>query len=224
MSFQNKYLFKTTQKLFILSFFFSLIKCAEYTEESMKPSLVFGVGTGTFALIICLILGGLVCIFGLSTTNPGLFLLIGIALPCIVLLLLLVLPTKKKRSSLSSDKARSPFRIVRWVALFLFFVFLLIPLFPRLSIWMTQVIPQRVDSRAQKAYDMKYLRDIEEERKKEEENEEDDFVQNLNLNDNKIGSGIQFDLPAANVRNNENKKKYAALRRRRKPGRRCRRA
>ena len=58
---------------------------------------------------------------------------------------------------------------------------------------------------------MKYLRGIEEERKKEE----DDFVRNLNLNDNKAGSGIHFDLPVANVRNNENKKNNAALRRRR---------
>ena len=60
---------------------------------------------------------------------------------------------------------------------------------------------------------MKYLRDIEEERKKEEEREEEEIPQSLNLNDNR--TGLQFDLPAANVRNNENKKKYASLRRRR---------
>lgn len=213
MSFLNKKIYKTTQLLFIFSFLISLTKCAEYTEKSMRASLVFGIGVGTFVLIIFLILGGLICIFGLSTTNPGLFLFIGILLPCLILLILTVIPTKKEKTSAGYDKTRSPFRIVRWVALVLFIVFLLIPIFPLLSIWMTQVIPQRVDSRAQKEYDMKYLRDIEEERKKEEEREEEEIPQSLNLNDNR--TGLQFDLPAANVRNNENKKKYASLRRRR---------
>ena len=50
----------------------------------------------------------------INKTNPGLFLFVGIILPCIVLLLI-VIPTKKYRTD--GDKTRSPFRIVRWVFL-----------------------------------------------------------------------------------------------------------
>ena len=213
MSFPNKKLFKTIQLLF----FFSLLKLIQsrgYTEESMKADTSLGIGIGTLLLIIILIISGLLCIFGLSTTNPGLFLFLGIIIPAFFLFIFAIFPSKKTNDNSNSDEERNAYIIIRWVWFILFLLVLFIPILPLFSIWTTQVIPQRVDSRAQKLYDEKYLRNIEEEKKKEEEREEEEEdIQQLNLNDNRTGS--MFDLPAANVRNNENRRKYAALRRRR---------
>ena len=215
MSFPNKKLFKTIQFLFFF-FFFRLVNAAEYTKESLEADTAIGIGIGTLILIIVLVLSGLLCIFGLSTTNPGLFLFLGILIPAVILFFFTVLPSEKKDGSSSDDKERNGYIYIRWFWFVFFLVFVLFtPLLPLFSIWTTQVIPQRVDSRAQKEYDEKYLKRIEEERKKEEEakEEEDEERKYLNLNENRRES--VFNLPVANVRENENKKKYAALRRRR---------
>ena len=57
--------YKIVQFFFLLSCLINIVN-SEFTDESMKASLVFGLGIGTFVVIICIGIGIIVCLFGLA--------------------------------------------------------------------------------------------------------------------------------------------------------------
>ena len=65
--------------------------------------LVFGVGKGTFAVIIFVIIGTIMCLFKDCTNCPNFCIVLGILLPVLVFILIRSLPVK----SLESDKEQS---------------------------------------------------------------------------------------------------------------------
>jgi len=176
-NFLNKSISKTHSKfiqfLFIISCLLCLINCQE--NDSEKKGLIFDIGKGTFAIIIFIALGVLICIFGLAFSSPGIFVFIGILLPLIAFIFCIALPREDKNKQ-KENEIRNNYIIARWVYftfMLLFFLGLFVPAFFK---WNITVIPQRVNSNAMKdTYDEKYLEDLEKQKKRKYNLENDIF-------------------------------------------------
>lgn len=229
----SKNFFPIPKKFFLLTqfiFFLSFIKTVlnqnggQFSEESMKvPNTVFGIGPGTFAVIVAIIVGALICVLGLAFPSPGVFILIGIVVPLLVFILAWFLPTSDVESSSTDNKFENTkinyFIIARWFH-FLVMLLLTVGLFaPLILLFNISLIPQRVDSRAQKEYDEKYLKLMEEQRKRkyniEDENIDQDneklplVINRINNrpnirrnNDNNLGNLINSTNSIQNNNNN----------------------
>ena len=223
----KKNIFNFFQLIFILSFLFSLINCDDtYTKESMDSQLTGTIGIGVFFLILFLCISVLICIFGQSTSSPMLFILIGSLLSLLVFLILICVPveTDKEKDDTKNNK-KNYYIIARYIYFIIMLLLFLGIVGPFIILWTTIIIPERVDSRAQKVYeeklDEKYLSNLKEERKLMEENNEENNNQDLSLNNQlplprtfNSNTGHSSGLPALRRRNmNENN---PGLRRRRR--------
>ena len=215
----KKNIFNFFQLIFILSFLFSLINCEEdkYTKESMESKLTGTIGIGVLFLILFLCISVLICIFGQSTSSPMLFILIGSLLSLVVFLILIGVPveTDKEKDDTKNNK-KNYYIIARYIYFIIMLLLFLGIVGPFIILWTTIIIPERVDSRAQKVYeeklDEKYLSNLKEERKLMEENNEENNNQDLSLNNQlplprtfNSNTGHSSGLPALRRRNmNEN--------------------
>ena len=183
-----KNIFKTVQLLFFFSFLINLVKSDSkelYTEESMKANTYLGLGAGTLAVIIAIVLGMIIMILGLAFTSPGLFVFIGIVIPLIVLIFVAYCPrydnTKKDVNPWENQK-KNNYIVARWfhfLVMIILFFGLLAPAFAK---WNINIVPQRVDSSSQKDfYDEKYMEAIEKQKKRKYNMEETEVSLNQRL-------------------------------------------
>ena len=223
----HKFLFS----LYILSFFFCLIQATDYTEESMKHTDVGSVGAGVFAVIFALVVGVIVCIFGLSTVMPGVFIAIGVCLPTCIFLFFAFCPLKDdtmgdtQSEYYDKNTHKNRYIVWRWLYFSVMLACVLALLAPLCILWNVMVIPQRVDSRAQKAYDERYKelllkemekKEMEEKMKKEQENSAVHAANN-NVNNENNEMGLNnfntYQNPALNVPGKNEMTKKKLLRR-----------
>lgn len=188
ISIKNKSFLKL-QRILLFLFFISILSSfvlsqgSKFTEESMRVTPVLGIGSGTLAVIIAIALGVVICIFGLAFPFPGLFVFIGIVIPCIVFIFVIFCPRVEEQTIIEWQNQKvNSYIIARWfhfLIMLLMFLGLLAPLIIYLSI---VVIPQRVDSRAQLQYDEQYLNFMENEKMKQNRLMERDEPELLPLN------------------------------------------
>jgi len=223
----KKNFFNFFQFIFISSFLFSLIN-SSYTKNSMESdqTKITGVGTGVMALIIIMCISVLICIFGQSTASPMLFILIGFVLSLLTFIILISVPIKVNDGGDSSKNKKKNYYIIARYFYFIVMLLLFLGIVgPFIILWTKIIIPERVDSRAQKVYeeklDEKYLSSLKEERKLLDENNNEENNQDLSLNNQlplprtfNSNTGHSSGLPALRRRNmNENN---PGLRRRRR--------
>lgn len=214
--------------LYILSLLFCLIQSADFTKESMEHTDVAGVGAGVFAIIFALVVGVIVCIFGLSTVMPGVFIAIGVCLPTCIFLFFAFCPLKddsESSDSLYSDTNyhKNRYIVWRWLYFSVMLACVLALLAPLCILWNVMVIPQRVDSRAQKEYDERYKELLEKEMKKKEMEEkmkkeqENSAINAANVNNENNEQGLNnfntYQNPALNVPSKNETTKKKLLRR-----------
>ena len=212
--------------IFILSFLFSVINGQTYTNQSMEYSDVGGIGAGVFAIIVALVIGVIICIFGLSTVMPGVFFAIGVCLPTCIFLFFAFCPLKDPPgiNDITKNLNKNVYIVWRWLYFAVMLACLIAVFVPLCILWNVMVIPQRVDSRAQKEYDERYkellekemkMKDMEEKAKKEAE--ANALNNNNNNNVEPVASNFNtYQNPAINLpdQNEMNKKKL--LRRKKK--------
>lgn len=195
---------KYTQILFILSCLLYMIKSdGVYTEESMRvDNLVFGLGVGTFIVIVGIALGILVMVLGLAFPNPALFVVIGALIPVLLFLIVFSLPRQSDSKEVQDyeNDSKNYYMIARYIHFILMALLFLGLLGPAFMKWGITIIPQRVDSTSQRDfYDDKYLEKIEIQKKRKYNLEESEALLHdrlpLNLNRNKRNNF---------VRNNQN--------------------
>lgn len=200
MSISKKYQ-NFTQMIFLLTFLINLVNSQKYTKESMEVHPVLGLGAGTLAVIIAIVLGVIVMIFGLAFPSPGLFVFIGILIPLVVFIFVIVCPrqTEKQVESWENDH-KNYYIIARWLYFLLMIILFFGLLAPAFAKWNITIIPQRVDSSSQKDfYDEKYMEAIEKQKKRKYNMEETDYLlnQRLPLGINKRGLNLN-----RNIQNN----------------------
>lgn len=164
ISSKNTYLFNFLRLLFVISIIASTLCEGGFTEESMQVTPVLGLGSGTLAVIIAICIGVVLCVLGMAFPFPGLFIFIGIVIPCIVFIFVIFCPRIEEQAIIEWQNSKvNAFIIARWfhfLIMLLMFLGLAAPLVIYISI---EVIPQRVDSRAQTKYDQGYLSHMERE-------------------------------------------------------------
>jgi len=205
------------QFIFISSFLFSLINSA-YTTESMKSdqTKITGVGTGVMALIIIMCISVLICIFGQSTASPMLFILIGFMISLLTFIFLISIPIKVNDGDDKSKNRKKNYYIIARYFYFIVMLLLFLGIVgPFIILWTKIIIPERVDSRAQKVYeeklDEKYLSSLKEERKLLEENNNEGNENNQDLS---LSLNNQLPLPRTFNSNTGHSSGLPALRRR----------
>ena len=166
-----KNFFTITQFIFFICFILSTVN-ANNDEPKNHP---LGLGVGTFIIIIFIIVGAIICLVGLCFPNPGLFIFIGILLPVIVFGICLGITSDKEENGKKDDEPKNNFIVARWMHFLVMLLLVLGLFFPLLMLFNITLIPQRVDSRAQKEYDEKYLKLMEEQRKRKY-NVEDEII------------------------------------------------
>ena len=218
---------KILQILLILSILISVINCqstGEYDDKSMEASKVFGIGWGVFAVILAMIVGVIICIFGMATVFPGVFIAIGICLPTCIFLFFAFCPAKSS-SGASGDNtentAKNVYIVWRWLYFSVMLALVLALIAPMCMLWNIMIVPQRVDSRAQKAYDERYKEMLEEEIKKEKNIDEPSLpgveeLPGMNEGNNNNQFNTYSDPLAMNRPENENRRKFGALKRKKK--------
>ena len=200
---------KYIQIIFIISCLISLITCVS-EEEAKKQSRIYGgMGPGTLAVLIGIIVGIIICILGLAFPSPGLFVFIGVLIPVLIFIICISLPTKddEKTTRESENTHHDNYMVARWVyfvIMLLVFIGLIAPAFLKANI---TVIPQRLNSNTMKdTYDDKYLEDLEKQKKRKYnlENESIDEEEKLPLSSNKKKKNTFIRLDKDNE-NNVNK-------------------
>ena len=189
LNFISKKYSKFIQNIFILSCITSLINCAS-EEEAYEAHTIGGMGEGTFAVMIAILVGVLLCILGLAFSSPGIFVFLGILLPLIVFIICISLPIgndkEEKDESINEHYDYYIFaRYFYFIIMLIVFIGLLFGFFLK---WNITVIPQRVNSNTMKdTYDDKYLEDLEKQKKRKYnlENDSIDDEERLPLSSNK---------------------------------------
>ena len=137
------------------------------TPASLEYSGAFGLGWGVLAIIFTFILGVLCCIFGSATVFPGLFMTIGFCLPISMFIFMACVPLDQPGNlNLKDNDSVNSLIVVKWFYLVFIIIGLLVLSIPFMTIWSYMLIPQRVDSRAQREYYEKYEKLLVEERLK----------------------------------------------------------
>lgn len=177
---------------FLVLILINLIQCEEhYTEESMKiEDHGVAVGLGTLFVLLFSAIGIAICILGQATAMPGVFILIGILLPLLVFIICAFWPVE----SLGENKYKLPennFIVARWFYFSVMLAFFLGLIGPLFCLFTVTLIPQRVDSRAQKESEEKYKKMLERQAEKDKfgqvKPKQND--QALNLSDGHGGQG-----------------------------------
>jgi hypothetical protein len=127
---------------------------------------ILGIGWGIFAIIIAIIIGVFCCIFGLSTTSPGLFNILGFLLPIVTFVFMISVPVETPELNEKRNQPTNPYTVIRWLFFSLMIFALLIICIPMCSLWRTILIPQRVDSRAAREYHEKCEKFMNDERER----------------------------------------------------------
>ncbi len=127
---------------------------------------VLGIGWGIFAIIIAIIIGVFCCIFGLSTTHPVMFNVLGFLLPLITFIFMISVPVETVELNEKRNQPTNPFIVTRWLFFSLMIVSLCVIFIPICTLWRTMLIPQRVDSRAAREYHEKYEKFMNDERER----------------------------------------------------------
>lgn len=150
---QNKFI----NALLTLLVLFRIIKSAdEYTTESMEYKSVSGIGVGTFVLIGFIIIGILICIIGLGTPMPVIFVLIGTILPLLVFVILAFAPKKIDENKQNQpNQKKDTFMVARWFYFCIMLCLFIAMLFVYCQIWSITIIPPKVDSRSKESNDAK---------------------------------------------------------------------
>jgi ABC-type multidrug transport system fused ATPase/permease subunit len=148
---------------------------------------IFGVGWGIFAIVLAVIVGVLCCIFGLATVHPLVFYIIGFVVPILTFIFMIIVPlTQPGDQDLKDNTISNPFIVVKWLFFSVMLVALILVCIPICKIWTLMLIPQRVDSRAQRDYQDKYEKMINEEKEKlrkikeQTDKENEELRKNLN--------------------------------------------
>lgn len=142
-----------------------------YTEKSMEFSSAGGIGWGVVVCIISLIVGVLICIFGISTVIPGVFIAIGFCIPLFFFIFFSFCPMQDLSDNTKNRNNQNwnVFIVWRWLYFSVMLAMLLALFAPLWILWNVTIMPQRVDSRAQKKHDEEYHVFLKEEKRKEEE-------------------------------------------------------
>jgi len=136
------------------------------TSASLEYEGIFGIGWGVFAIILAIIAGLICCIFGMSTIYPGVFIAIGFCIPIVMFIFMAFSPLEQPGNlNLKDNTATNSYVAIKWFFFAIMLLSLLSVLFVFLSLWSSMLIPQRVDSRAQREYFEKYEKAMEEELK-----------------------------------------------------------
>ncbi len=192
LKFISKKYSKYVQLIFFLSCLISLINCASEEDEYKKSEahLIGGMGEGTFAVLIGIIIGVLLCIFGLAFSSPGIFVFIGILIPLLIFIICISLPIGDDKGEKDESKNEHfDYQVIsRYIYFLLMLIFFIGLLFPFFLKWNITVIPQRVNSNTMKdTFDDKYLEDLEKQKKRKYnlENESIDDDERLPLSSKK---------------------------------------
>lgn len=141
----------------------------QQTEQSLKYSGK-GIGAGVIACIIAFVVGVLICIFGISSVYPEIFIAIGFCIPIFFFIFFSFCPIQDLESDNleENNKHWNVFIIWRWLYFSVMLAMLLALFAPLWILWNVTIMPQRVDSRAQKKHDEEYQAFLKEEKRKEE--------------------------------------------------------
>lgn len=177
---------------------------------------ITGVGTGVMALIIIMCISVLICIFGQSTASPMLFILVGFMISLLTFIFLISIPIKANDGDDKSKNRKKNYYIIARYFYFIVMLLLFLGIVgPFIILWTKIIIPERVDSRAQKVYeeklDEKYLSSLKEERKLLEENNNEGNENNQDLS---LSLNNQLPLPRTFNSNTGHSSGLPALRRR----------
>lgn len=207
------------------------------TSESSKSEI----GSGVIVCIIAFVVGVLICIIGTSSVYPGVFIAIGFCIPIFFFIFFSFCPLQDLESdNLENNKHWNVFIIWRWLYFSVMLAMLLALFAPLWILWNVTIMPQRVDSRAQKKHDEEYQSFLKEEKRKEELKELQEHQQgnpqldihstlqlNNNNNNNMNGNNIKNEegylqqpiqanasiLPLPVSRNENDPKKFTTLKR-----------
>jgi hypothetical protein len=213
---------KLLQLIFIIALITSLpyATCANEDAEHLDYTYsdTLSIGVGTLCVILAGVLGLIVCIFGLATAIPEVFVIIGIIIPCFVLLICCVIPYDDGDDAMGTENKTTNTNIVaRWVYFTVMLLCTLALFAPMCILWNVMVVPQRVDSRAQKEYDEKYKLLLEEEMRKKEL-EKKQAENNVDVaNDERNGGVKTYQNPALNIPGNKHEEQKKKLVRRKLP-------
>jgi hypothetical protein len=139
---------------------------ASITSASLEYEGIFGIGWGVFAIILAIIAGLICCVFGISTVYPGVFIAIGFCIPFVMFIFMAFSPLEQPGNlNLKDNTATNSYVAVKWFFFTIMLLSLLSVLFVYLSLWRSMLIPQRVDSRAQREYFQKYEKAMEDQLK-----------------------------------------------------------
>ena len=211
---------KLLQLIFIIALITSLpsTTCADAEDDKDDDHLEYSysdtlpIGIGTLCVILAGVLGLIVCIFGLATAIPEVFVIIGIIIPLFVLLICCVIPYDDGDDAMGTEnKTTNKYIIARWVYFTVMLLCTLALFAPMCILWNVMVVPQRVDSRAQKEYDEKYKLLLEEEMRKKEL-EKKQAENNVDVaNDERNGGVKTYQNPALNIPGNKHEEQKKKL-------------
>jgi hypothetical protein len=169
------------KKVFIYILIASILIQISFTQETtstltvqgIEYSGILGLGWGVISIILTIIIGILCCVLGSGTVYPGLFVFLGFLLPLIMFIFMISVPLDQPGNiNLKDNPAVNSFIIVKWFFLSFIILGLVILAIPFCNLWNNMLIPQRVDSRAQREYYEKYEKLLKQERLKiDRENE-----------------------------------------------------
>ena len=170
----------------------------------MAVNTIFGIGWGTFFVIVGIALGVVVMIFGLAFPNPGLFVFIGLLIPTVIFVFVIACPKEGEKKEVQSweNDSKNYYIIARWAHFIVMLAFLGFLIVPFIIKWGISVIPQRVDSSSHKDfYDDRYLELIEKQKKKKYNLEESDALlpKGLSLNKKKFQRNISNNQNSNNL-------------------------
>jgi hypothetical protein len=150
------------------------------SQQNLEYDGILGIGWGVFIIIIFLILAVFCCIFGLSTLYPGTFVIIGFCTPTVVFLFLAFTPNYQPGNlNLKDNDAKNYYVIARWFFFTIMLTGIIFLFIPLCCLWTNMLIPQRVDSRAQRDYYDKYEKVVEEDKLRQEKEMKKSQIMNL---------------------------------------------
>ena len=209
---------KLLQLLFIIAIITSLpyATCQSETEHLDYSNSKLGIGIGVLIVIIMAVVGLIICIFGLATSVPEVFVIIGFVIPVITFFICAYFPAEDAEDALGTEnKDTNTYIVWRWLYFTIMLVCTLALFAPLCILWNVMVVPQRVDSRAQKEYDEKYKLLLEEEmRKKELEKKQMENGVDVVANDERNGGVKTYQNPALNIPGNKHEEQKKKLVRR----------
>lgn len=171
------------------------------TAASLEYDGILGVGWGVFACILAIIVGIICCIYGLATIFPGVFLAIGFCVPITTVIFMAFVPLEQPGNLNEKDNpTTNSYVVVRWLYLTIMLIGILLLLIPLCKLWNIMLIPQRVDSRAQREYQNRIQKLAEFEKKYPPNNDQEVIVPQDNQNviipiEKKDQQNIRSELP-----------------------------